>query len=1329
MARRIVAVTVAGLAVQSGLLFGQTWIQTTPTTGAAPVGRIYSSLSYNPNSNRAILFGGYSVHTPANTFHNDVWVLSNANGTGPSSWTQLLPMDSPGGPGRRCCFGSAYDPGSDRLIIYGGQNNAPGSAFYNDVWVLSNADGIGGPPSWTRLTTTGTAPIPRRWHNVVYDAQSNRLLVFGGEAAQGTAVCPCTMMNDFWVLTNANGLGGTPTWIQPPVVGAPTARASARAGYDPNTNSFIVYGGFTYSGSAPINLSDVWVLNNANAVSATPTWQLQSVTGPQLQREYAGSVYDPLSDRLIVMGGYTSITSLTDVNDVWVLQNAIRSGTSTWQQLPIAGSTPITRNSHAVAYDSTLNRLILFGGQEGNLLTLNDSWALTNANGVNSSGVHIEQALPSRGGTAGTVTVKIIGAGFQDGATIKLTGIGIDIVGNNSTVPTPSVLTASFDLTGAAPGVRNIVISNPDGTTVTLTGGFTVEQGGAAQLWTRIVGRDKIRIGSQQTFYVTYGNQGSVDSPPSIVSVVVPNGVASIVDASQPLIGTLPTSTSNVLAFALGSVPAGGSGAITIGLQTSGVLQNSSSFAPRATPLVMANSFQVGAFLNLLMDLPAATGADFGSNLPCAFYSVCDSQCASLYLTQLQKYDLAKSQFDVYVNLSAATTAKLAELAADRIVAGAKASILGVIVGKLVGLIGLADAGGTLGVAVEGYISTAITHLVSATTAAYGGDEKTNVQELQTASLDVANASTDNATMLQLLKNSQYSPAARDLGDQINAGVSFVRGILEDMSARSQEYFDLRLQRQNALSAFTIAAADFCRTRSAVEACHNGLGATATPCGSPQQPPPPQNSGDDRDTITITPVASLDPNDKVGPMGSSGVRYVTGTTPVSYVVYYENQSTATAPAQTVRITDPLNTNLDLTAVSLGPITIPNHVITPPAIPLSIAPFSTTVDLRPITNLLVKIDASLNTTTGILTWTFQSLDPSTNQPPTDPLAGFLPPGAEGSVFFTAMPKSTATTGTVIPNTATITFDANSPTNTPTWFNTIDATKPTSHVNALTATQTSTTFPISWSGSDVGAGVQDYTVYASDNGGSYSPWQQNVTATTALFTGLAGHTYSFYSIARDLVGNIESGKTTPEGTTKIIADATPPVIIPQITGTLGTYGWYRSAVTITWNVTDPESGIASSTGCASTTISNDTAGVTLNCTAKNGAGLSTSVPLTIKEDKTPPTISGMPTSCTLWPVDQKLVTVAIVTAADALSGLAPGTFKVTGTSNEPIAATDPKFPDIQITPDGKGGFTVQLRADRLGSGSDRVYSVTATASDLAGNSVTSTAKCTVPHDQGQ
>ena len=138
----------------------------------------------------------------------------------------------------------------------------------------------------------------------------------------------------------------------------------------------------------------------------------------------------------------------------------------------------------------------------------------------------------------------------------------------------------------------------------------------------------------------------------------------------------------------------------------------------------------------------------------------------------------------------------------------------------------------------------------------------------------------------------------------------------------------------------------------------------------------------------------------------------------------------------------------------------------------------------------------------------------------------------------LPKSTVTTGTIIPNTATVVFDTNPSIETPTWSNTIDNNQPVSKVSPLPSTETLTSFAVQWSGTDVGAGIQDFTIYASDNGGAFAPWLINTAGTQAIYSGVVGHTYAFYSIARDLVGNVESGKTAAEASTAIVA---PPDLV--------------------------------------------------------------------------------------------------------------------------------------------------------------------------------------------
>jgi hypothetical protein len=120
---------------------------------------------------------------------------------------------------------------------------------------------------------------------------------------------------------------------------------------------------------------------------------------------------------------------------------------------------------------------------------------------------------------------------------------------------------------------------------------------------------------------------------------------------------------------------------------------------------------------------------------------------------------------------------------------------------------------------------------------------------------------------------------------------------------------------------------------------------------------------------------------------------------------------------------------------------------------------------------------------------------------------------------------------------------------------------------------------------------------------------------------------------------------------ILDTTPPVITPSISGTLGANGWYTSDVDVSWTVVDAESAITTRSGCDPTSITADTAGMTLTCAATSQGGDS-SRSVTIKRDATNPTISAAsttPANLTGW--NNTDVNVHF-SCADALSGIAPG-----------------------------------------------------------------------------
>ena len=84
-----------------------------------------------------------------------------------------------------------------------------------------------------------------------------------------------------------------------------------------------------------------------------------------------------------------------------------------------------------------------------------------------------------------------------------------------------------------------------------------------------------------------------------------------------------------------------------------------------------------------------------------------------------------------------------------------------------------------------------------------------------------------------------------------------------------------------------------------------------------------------------------------------------------------------------------------------------------------------------------------------------------------------------------------------------------------------------------------------------------------------------------------------------------------------DATPPVVTPVISPGApdGADGWYRGPVTVTWNVTDGDSPVVTlSPGCSAASPGDGTTALTCSATS---AGGTTTVPVTIKRDSTPPT----------------------------------------------------------------------------------------------------------------
>lgn len=297
-----------------------------------------------------------------------------------------------------------------------------------------------------------------------------------------------------------------------------------------------------------------------------------------------------------------------------------------------------------------------------------------------------------------------------------------------------------------------------------------------------------------------------------------------------------------------------------------------------------------------------------------------------------------------------------------------------------------------------------------------------------------------------------------------------------------------------------------------------------------------------------SPVTSYDPNDLIGPAGYGSANFVRGDLGIlPYRINFENDATASAPAQRVTVSNPLSSNFDYDTFTLSEIGFGDTLVD---IPADAQHFETTVSMTYNDKAFdVFIEAGLDSATGEVFAIFQSLDPTTMLPP-DALTGFLPPEdgtgrGQGHISYTIKPKANLASGTEIRNVALIVFDGNPSIATDQVdphdpaagrdpnkqaLITIDAGTPTSSMPALPATMNSASINLSWPGQDEanGSGIVGYDVYVSDNGGAYSPYLTNTLLTSTKYWALPGHLYSFYAVAIDGVGHRQS-IYTPVSTT--------------------------------------------------------------------------------------------------------------------------------------------------------------------------------------------------------
>ena len=290
---------------------GTTWADKSP---ANPDTRMWAAAVYSPANGKVLLFGGN------NAAGNDTWEWDGAR------WARLQPVTSPSA---RQDFCLVYDTAMGKILLFGGYRNSDG-AVLNDTWEWSGTN-------WT-LRTPASSPPARYSASMAHETSTGKTYLFGGYSAGGDH------LSDTW---EWNGT----TWTVK--FETPNQRTGAGHAYDPVRQKLVVFGG------TPGDGTDTWTYDGTRWLRLFPA------TSPVGRHSHA-MTFDVARGKIILFGGYRTSTG-AHLNDTWEWNG------TTWTQRNTSPA-PKARRNHGLAYDSVRQRVVLFGGYDEASVRQADVW-------------------------------------------------------------------------------------------------------------------------------------------------------------------------------------------------------------------------------------------------------------------------------------------------------------------------------------------------------------------------------------------------------------------------------------------------------------------------------------------------------------------------------------------------------------------------------------------------------------------------------------------------------------------------------------------------------------------------------------------------------------------------------------------------------------------------------------------------------------------------------------------------------------------------------------------------------------------------------------------
>jgi N-acetylneuraminic acid mutarotase len=309
------------------------WIRKAPAV--VPRFRFQHAMTYDVVADRVLMYGGATIFTRSPEPIADTWEYDLDSDT----WVDLAPAFRPP---RLYGHGLAYDPTVDRMFLFGGftigTGPLPPSGVLDETWSYDLAGN-----AWTRVSSPGH-PSARWGARMAYDAQSDRMVLFGGRVVTGSSAETWTYDFD------------TDVWARQAPAASPGTREFADMAYDAESDMIVLFGGSVIGAI----FGDTWTYD-----LDSDRWTLMSPSVAPSVRAGAAMSYDARADRVVLFGGTTPVgpsdeTWAYDTNaNLWTLRNP--------------STRPPARHAHGLAYDVQSDRTVLFGGASGSV-RFDDTW-------------------------------------------------------------------------------------------------------------------------------------------------------------------------------------------------------------------------------------------------------------------------------------------------------------------------------------------------------------------------------------------------------------------------------------------------------------------------------------------------------------------------------------------------------------------------------------------------------------------------------------------------------------------------------------------------------------------------------------------------------------------------------------------------------------------------------------------------------------------------------------------------------------------------------------------------------------------------------------------